>query len=713
MEGSWRQRHPLGRALVPLVAGIGVTDALLWRLPDAERLAEAVRWLPLSGVLSGLGLAIAVVAYRRKGSLAAYILFACSLFVALAFFGARRTLSAWQQAAAPWSADTLYYQGVVLGPPQSGPRSVRLDIRLSACMRADSLYPLQRRVQLTVPATSDAELPAAGDGVAFLACVEPLRRTGNPDGFDATAYLLHKGVYGTAYAPAGCWQSFPLPASEWQALSWGLRLRLKTLRLRERWLDIYRARGWDDDTYAVLAALTVGEKSRLSAGLKALYAEVGAGHLLALSGLHLGLLLVLFEVVMRRVRFSPWRWPAGGALLLLLWGYVLLAGLPVSLVRATLMASLLLGADLLMRRRYTLNTLMLAALLMLAVEPFYLFDVGFRLSFLSLYFILTLAPWMAAWLPLPGHRVRNLLAVSLAAWVGTAPYVAYVFHGLALYAVPLSLVLIPWTALLVYGALLMPLSALFGQVVLSAWGNALDLCVTGQLRLLTWATALPGAYCTELYPSALRVVLLYGLLFLLSRRPPHTRLQTLWATVAGVAGALLFFGLRTSAFPPEPEIVFYHRPSCPTVRLTYTPTSSYVLYASVLRPDTAGARAPVPVYPVGAELPPRVLPPAYADSLLFCCDGLLCAPGVTLLQVSDARWLHRQADAPLPVDYLHVCRGFPGPLRRLVPVVRPALVVLDASLGRRRAERLRRESEALGWAVYEMHERGALKKTLK
>lgn len=662
-------------------------------------------------------LILTVVLHVRRTLYFAFPGFPFSLAASLFLTGALADVAAWKRIDATWPAESFYHTGVLTAPPQQGERSVRCEVRLLGRMEPDGLHDVRHRVQLVVPRTPAAERLQVGDGIAFMGRIERPRNTGNPDEFDYAGFLLRRGLSGRAFVYGSQWTAYRLTEPERAALPELLKLRIHALRRRDDLLRLYRNLWQQDEPYAVLAALTLGEKSSLTPATKRLFADAGASHLLALSGLHLGLLLVVFQwLLLRRLRYSPWRWPAAVGVVVMLWGYVFLTGFPASLVRAALMTSLFLLGNALRRRPFTLNSLGLAALLMLCIDPFYLFDVGCQLSFLSLFAILTLQPSLEGLLPVRRPWLRRpwrLFTVSLAAQIGTAPLVAYVFHSLSVYAAALSLVLIPLTMCLVYGTVALLALHFLGLPFVPLLAAVLDKGVSGLSGLLAWSRSLPGAVCDGLYPSFLQVGLCYALLLVLAANGRSTLRQRLRAVpllAAGVA-AVLLCGLRKNRL--EPSIIFYHNRNCPAVHLVYSPAESYLLCARTdslhehtrYLSDTFWARR--------LSRPPRLVTPAFSHAGLRNHDGALCAPGATLLMVCDDRWERRKTDAPWPVDYLHVCRGFRGQLRHLQQLVSPKLVVLDASLTDYYLRRYRQECQELGWTAYEMRDKGALKVALK
>ena len=189
----------------------------------------------------------------------------------------------------------------------------------------------------------------------------PVNR-GNPDEFDFVRWRWIQGVEDSA--------------------SWTARLRHRALKLRAALAERYAIADMDAEAQAIVVASTLGDRSQLSSQTRDLYSAAGASHLLALSGLHLSIIVGLFLMFLNgRLYLSRWRPLVGGLVILFIWCYAFVAGLPTSLVRASLMMSLFLVGSLLNRNGQPLHWLVLTALVMLLIRPVYLFDVGAQLSF--------------------------------------------------------------------------------------------------------------------------------------------------------------------------------------------------------------------------------------------------------------------------------------------------------------------------------------------
>ncbi len=277
----------------------------------------------------------------------------------------------------------------------------------------------------------------------------------------------------------------------------------------------------------VLNAMLLGDRSHLDSSQKQVYRQAGAQHLLALSGMHLDILLALLSVLfLPRVRFSRWRWLVLGCVLSLMWGYALMVGMPKSLLRAVLMSSLFLVAKFSLRPTRGYEILATVVLAMLVIDPLCAFDIGAQLSVVALVGLTCFYPALDEVLPfvrddLTGftpfllRHLRSLsrfVFVSLSAWMFTMPLVLYYFHQFQPWQPIVSIVLVPITSLVLYGAVFVWVLCALGCLFLA---NALSVALDGWMDVQDAALQLSGSLpCANVEVpnvSLWHVVLLYAL----------------------------------------------------------------------------------------------------------------------------------------------------------------------------------------------------------
>ena len=274
--------------------------------------------------------------------------------------------------------------------------------------------------------------------------------------------------------------------------------------------------GLDEQALAVRSALLLGQKEGLSREMRRNYAQAGASHLLALSGMHLGILYgLMYILLIRRIRYSDWKWFFLPPILLTVWGYAFIAGMPVSLVRASIMLTLATIAALAQADTPPLHILALSALVILLFTPAALMQAGFQLSFISVFFILVLYRPVRERLGIR-NKVADLLLLSVVAQLGTAPLSIWYFHSLPLLGALVSIVLIPLTTIIIY------LGLLLLAVPVGCVAGLLNAAIALQDWIVRTAGSIPHSTITDLYPAWWQVLLAYMLLLCIIAR---SRLQ--------------------------------------------------------------------------------------------------------------------------------------------------------------------------------------------
>lgn len=197
----------------------------------------------------------------------------------------------------------------------------------------------------------------------------------------------------------------------------------------------------DEQDFAVLSAMTLGDKSFLSQETKDIYSISGASHVLAVSGLHIGIIFQFFILLMGGRRRSP---IVIFLSLIAIWSYVFFIGLPPSAVRSATLISICSFALLANKEPLSLNNLSLAYVIMLIVHPSYLFDISFQMSFMAVFSILLFLPTKKS------NWLVSVFRMSLAAQIGTIPLIIYYFGRLSCYSLLTSFIAIPAATLILY-----------------------------------------------------------------------------------------------------------------------------------------------------------------------------------------------------------------------------------------------------------------------
>ncbi|WP_281336651.1 ComEC/Rec2 family competence protein [Flavobacterium eburneipallidum] len=277
----------------------------------------------------------------------------------------------------------------------------------------------------------------------------------NPNQFDYSKYLENKQIYAQIYTDGSDVKVGSIIEKDpWYYTS---KLRNKIIRNLEK-------SNFNKAELNVAIALILGQQQDISPDIIKDYQYAGAVHILSVSGLHIGFILVFVTFILK-----PFPNTRRGSLikliiiLLSLFSFGLLAGLAPSVIRSVTMFSFVAIGMYLRRSTNIFHTLLVSMLLILLFHPSFLFDVGFQLSYLALFFILWLQPLLAGiWLP--KNKIANyfweILTVSIAAQIGAFPLSIYYFHQFPGLFFVTNLVVIPFlTVIMGLGVLVMILAA--------------------------------------------------------------------------------------------------------------------------------------------------------------------------------------------------------------------------------------------------------------
>ena len=310
----------------------------------------------------------------------------------------------------------------------------------------------------------------------------------------------------------------PVQIKAYQSLSSFERTILKAQDFRQQAEQQLHTLHIGEQDFAVIAAMAMGDKSALNQETKEAYSISGTSHILAVSGLHIGIIFQLIILLLGGKRRSKLTIILSTTIV---WAYVIFIGFPASAVRAATMLSIYSMVLLSLRPDPTLNTLALAYIIMVLVNPFNIFDIGFQMSFLAVGSILLFYPLFFCLLSSHSNIIRaiwGLFCVSLAAQIGTLPLIIFYFGRLSCYSLLTSFIAIPAATFILYlCALLFILSPLTYIPCLATAIEGLMQIVMNVLTAITQfintafklTSMLPGASIEHIHLSLLQLLILY------------------------------------------------------------------------------------------------------------------------------------------------------------------------------------------------------------
>ena len=628
--------YPIFRLTIPMATGIFLSDRFL---PDASLLPVFCCAFLVMGCAS-------LVLYRNhrfKGRCWFGIL-AC---LVVAVGGACSLLWHREKVRFQWPSDERLYVGTVADVPHQGRKSWQCILDVERMSDGNRWIPVERSIVFRWMPDSLQRTMECGDRICFKGKVSRPFTEMLVSDFDYAAYLEHQGIGGTGMAFAGRWRLLSSDS--------GFSYRRMALQFRERVVGIFRSWQMGEDELAVISALTVGDKSGLDTRMKSAYQTAGASHVLALSGLHVGILTLLLSLLFRPFdRLPGGRWIRSVCLVAFLWNFAFFSGLSPSVIRSVTMFSLYVLASALSENRFSgFFAVSLTAFMMLVYQPLYLFDVGFQLSFAAVLSIMIFYPVLEK---LVGCRFRFLryfwqtMSLSLAAQLGTLPLILVYFGTFPTYFLVANLVVTPLAMVILAGTLLALCFSPFPGIC--RWLAVIPEYATRLLnRMMLTIGEWEGAGLSVVHFSvwqACLLAVLIGSAYLYFTRKRYRYL----VTTLVVANLMLAFPLCRSLLPEKR-------------RLCFTGNEVWICRNDEVRP-------------------------------VKMHSGMADIDTLNIAVLDDSSWKNRYADTRRTIHYLYLCRGFKGSLKNLLNVFEIGTVIIDSSMSDWWNERIRKECMEIG-----------------
>jgi competence protein ComEC len=374
----------------------------------------------------------------------------------------------------------------------------------------------------------------------------------NPGAFDYRAYLQAQDISAVFYCknPAPLWRK---KASE--VFSWR-----RAIAQTKLWINAQLSRFSYGQPLALLRGLLIGERDEISKEVIEVFQRTGLVHILAVSGSNVGFIVLIVFITLSLIRV-PKRWHPAFLLFAIVF-YMFLTGAQPPVVRASIMAAVIIIGQTFEREADIYNCLGVSALIILLWQPLQLFQLGFQLTFIAVLGIAYLYQPLAllfrrfiTWRWLPIRLTLTLLAVSFAAQLATLPFSVHAFGRLPVTAIFGNLIVIPAAFIIVATATASCVFSFF-QFVSQAFGIVADLAAHAMIVFTGWLAHIPLAYIDGVYISPwLLLFFVIAIATLVEwRRSPFARR---WLFVTGLLILNIFVWQNAWAAGPKLRVTFF------------------------------------------------------------------------------------------------------------------------------------------------------------
>ena len=395
---------------------------------------------------------------------------------------------------------------------------LRIILRIETLGRDNNSFPVTGKIRVTV--TKPFPDIFVGDRLSLVGKIRSIRNFNNPGGFNYRRYMAFKKIWGSAY----------VPGKRVVILNRNSDPGINTIieKTRNQISDLIDKTG-EGNQQGVLKALIVGDRTGV-VNIREAFNRAGIGHLLAISGLHIGIIatasFIFFRRLLSYIKFFLWNaWTKKGAAVLSLFPvilYGLVSGMSPSTQRAVIMATVFLMAFLFEKEQDPMNTLAMAAMIILVAYPPSLFSISFQLSFIAVLSIIY--GWSLRYVNFTGNkgmikkgwgirilqRLFSFVLVSFFAILGTLPLVMFYFNQISLVGIVANLLIVPIIGFIVIplgliSVLLYPLSIFVATICIKASAGV----VAHTLDIVHYIAGLPFAAIKTITPNFFEICCYY------------------------------------------------------------------------------------------------------------------------------------------------------------------------------------------------------------
>lgn len=567
--------------------------------------------------------------------------------------------------------------------------------------------------------TGKAALLNYGDEIVIPAKLQQIKNAGNPGGFNYERYAQFQGLFHTAYLRDS---GYVVTQQK------NINLFRQAIFSAQQYIinSIQRYVSGDENVTSVAEALLIGYKQDLDKDLVQAYSNAGVVHIIAISGLHLGLIYLLLAWLAERLPFIK-RSRFAKAIIILgcLWAFSLLTGASASVLRSAVMFTFIVLGKYFFRQASIYNSLAASAFVLLCYNPYLLWDVGFQLSYLAVLGIVWLQKPIEGLLVIPAinkpkakeilvkpintlaytgnwllREVWKMASITLAAQIATTPITLYYFHqfpNLFLFA---NLIAVPLSTLILYVEILLIIVSPI-NVIASVVGKVCFWLIYALNKIILWIDSISISKFDGIYANVATTIVLYAGFILTAYALVYNRKKIF---IAGLGVLLLFSCIMfyyTYSISGQRKLVVYNTAKMQAV--DFEAKNKYMFYGdSLLTKDAA---------PRNFYLRPARIALQASEQSASLEEILHSGPYWQWFSKKfmfiDTALYFPQEPVRMHIDVVLISKNARVKLKYLVQAIDPGVVVFDASNSRWKIEQWKSECAALNLRHYSVTDSGA------
>jgi competence protein ComEC len=582
--------------------------------------------------------------------------------------------------------------------PVDKTRSLKAIATPSYLLKNDSLVPVKGKIIIYFSKDDTTGLNATlsyGSRILFNKTLQEIKNAGNPGGFDYKRYALFQGITHQVYLAGGAFEI--LTGKNESAL------KKFIYASKEKLLQVIRTYIPGGREAGLAEALLIGYKHDLDQSLVQSYTNTGVVHIIAISGLHLGLIYWLLALLLKPLqKRKKTRWIRTVLIIACLWMFSLVAGAQPSILRSALMFTCIVLGESLSRKTSIYNTMAVSAFILLCINPYWIWDVGFQLSYAA---VLSIIIFMRPIYNL--FYIKNkaldfiwkMNAVTLAAQVLTVPLSIYHFPQFPILFLLTNFLAVPLSSAILLGEILLCVVS-FAPAPAVLIGKILSWLISVMNTYIERIESIPFSLWHGLQINVTQSILLYIFIGAIAYwLLENARSNLKW----GLAALLLFTGIRSLSFiqtTRQQKIIVYNVPKKTAIDIINGRDHSFLGDSGLLGDNFAGNFHLRPSRVMQRlKKPARVnIPNHYGHAFNFHGKHILLV---------DRTVDFVKEEKKLPIDLLIISKNPKLYLDKLAAALDIKQVVFDSSVPDWRKKFWKKDCDSLSIPWYDVSTKGA------
>lgn len=536
-----------------------------------------------------------------------------------------------------------------------------------------------------------------GDIITFKAGLSPIESLGNPNEFDFATFMRRKGIlYNQLLAPG-----------EYSKIGTGHNIFTISRTLQRNVINHIINSGMHPDTQRFLCTILLGDSSFLEPDTRQYYSQAGISHILALSGLHMGIIVGIMFMLLKPLCYFRLRRLRIAIVIPCILAYLFVTGTMPSATRSAIMVIFILIADLMHRRNSSLNALMASALIILAVSPNSIYDVGFQLSFAAVLSILLFYKKFLCVSPRKRflHYWVSSLTLTSIATLGTVMISAYYFHVIPLLSVVSNIIVLPFLPAYLCVALLHTVLLCAG-VEIGLLSTLLDISTAAIDYVAIFISKLPCSSLSYIDISPFALLIFFTAFATFSLWVYRKKFIYAIVTLSLILSASILNLFEYMMLPQSGMVIQNNYTSTPILFFNGNDCKVWCADDSIdideFCRNNIGFISRYRLEPVEAATLP------YTSTGCFIKPPFAFIEGKRIAVAANTALRHLHANYPIKIDYLVITTSYYGHITDLLDTFEPEMIVLSGGIYDDTEARFIQEADTLAIPVHNLHTDGAI-----